>query len=80
MDKNTRNIFIEMLKQKYLSKDNSFEPDFLDISVGEFNEIALDCLISIMDEKIPYNISEYNNFILSLKGHFPISANRAMNR
>lgn len=66
------NKILQLYKTK--NKDILYDPDLMDLSIGQFNTISIDCLIYMMDNNISYNTKEYSDVIKSMKEQFPISA------
>lgn len=66
------NKILQLYKNK--NKDILYDPELMDLSIGEFIAISMDCLIYMMDNNISYNAKEYSDVIKSMKEQFPISA------
>ena len=66
------NKILQLYKNK--NKDILYDPELMDISIGDFIAISMDCLIYMMDNDISYNTKEYSDVIKSMKEQFPISA------
>ena len=71
MNPEEKKKWINFIKDIHLSKDWSFRPELLQLSPAELNDLSMEYLIYLMDEKISYDNDEYREMVLSLKKQYP---------